>query len=199
MSFALTGDLIKRARMTQLLILINVACFIAFNILLKPYYLGLMVQYNEAVFHGQIWRLFTAMFMHANVLHIFSNMLGLFLFGATLEGIFSRKWFLATYFISGLLGNLFALILYPPNTIGLGASGAIFGLMGATFLVLAKRNPIVLLFGAIYLGFSLVSSLQPGIGFWAHLFGLIGGLLFGLLFNRREKRIRAYYDRYRRY
>lgn len=197
--YVLTGERIKKARMTQLLIIINIACFIAFNIFLDPKYWYLMVQYNEAVFQGQIWRLFTAMFIHANVFHIFSNMLGLFLFGATLEGIFSRKWFLLTYFVSGLLGNIFSLFLYPPLTIGLGASGAIYGLMGATFIILAKRNPMVFLFGAIYIGFSLYSSLMPGIGFYAHFFGLLGGLLFGLLYNRREKRIRAAYNSYDRY
>lgn len=197
--YVLTGERIKKARMAQLLIIINIACFIAFNIFLDPKYWSLMVQYNEAVFQGQIWRLFTAMFIHANVFHIFSNMLGLFLFGATLEGIFSRKWFLLTYFVSGLLGNIFSLFLYPPLTIGLGASGAIYGLMGATFIILAKRNPMVFLFGAIYIGFSLYSSLMPGIGFYAHFFGLLGGLLFGLLYNRREKRIRVAYNSYDRY
>ena len=141
----------------------------------------------------EYWRLFTSMFLHADVFHIFSNMIALLLFGAAVENNYTKFEYLIIYFISGLIGNLFSLFLLPLNTISLGASGAIFGLIGAAFILFAIDGDKFLLFlGLFYLAYFIFSSFAPGINLWAHLFGLIGGIFFGYLFFRK-KRDRDYY------
>ena len=127
------------------------------------------------------------MFVHADQLHIFSNMVALLIFGAVVELSYSKLEFLVIYFSSGIIGNIFSLFLFSPYTISLGASGAIFGLLGAAFIVIALDEDKTLIYlGLAYLAFFLLSSFQPEINLWAHLFGLIGGLGFGYLFMKNK-------------
>jgi rhomboid protease GluP len=122
-------------------------------------------------------------------------MFTLLLYGSLVEKFFKRYEYLLIYFFSGFLGNLFTLMLYPPNSLSVGASGAIFGLLGAAFVLVARSNErTVLVLAIIYLVYFLVASFQPGINAWAHLFGLIGGLLFGYLFNQKRYRTSEKYD-----
>ena len=83
---------------------------------------------------------------------------------------------------------LFSLILLPINSLSLGASGCIFGLLGAAFILLAREDQSLLLLGLLYIGYFLYSSLAPGINLWAHLFGLLGGIGFGFLFTDSQQR-----------
>jgi rhomboid protease GluP len=196
--FALTGDAIKQARVTLILIGINVISYIFLNVILynSPDYLFAMAQYNQAVWDGEVWRLITSIFVHWDISHITFNMIGLLIYGATLEHFFTKKLFLITYLTSGLLGSVFSLLLGTPFSIGAGASGAIFGIMGACFVILAKENPNYICYSLMYLGLSVYNSFQPGIGTWAHIFGLVGGLLFGYLYVRKQNDIKkAYYSR----
>lgn len=182
-------DDIKKSRLTLSLIFINSFCFIAFNYLLNVQYFYLLVQYNLAIFEGlEYWRLFTAMFLHADVMHLFSNMIALLLFGTVIEMEYSKVKYLIIYFMSGLLGNVVSLFLLPVYTISLGASGAIFGLVGAAFAMIAQEEDKSLLYlGLIYVGYFILMSFAPGINLWAHLFGLLGGVLFGFLFSKKRK------------
>jgi len=182
----------KKAKITLGLITINVVFFILFNILLGVEYLLLFSQINSKVFEGQIYRLFTSMFLHADIIHLFSNMLALLIFGTSVENNFYKYQFLLIYFVSGFLGNIFSLFLLPYDSISLGASGAIFGLIGAVFVFFAREDKSFIVFGLIYLVFFIFMSLAPGINLWAHLFGLLGGLILGYLFKNKTKRFEYY-------
>lgn len=192
--YVLDSESVKNAKFTQSLIIINILCYIIFNILLPIEFLLQLVQINEKIINGrEYYRLLTSMFLHAGSIHIFSNMIALFFFGTVVENNYSKLEYIAIYFISGLLGNLFSLILLPLDIISLGASGAIFGLIGAAFILfLVDGDKILILLGVFYLMFFIISSFSPGINLWAHLFGLIGGLIFGYLFNRKKKNIEYY-------
>ena len=186
--FVLDADSIKQSRITLSLIIINIFCFITFNIILPIEYILTLVQINSNIINGEYWRLFTSMFLHADIMHILSNMIALILFGSVVENNYSKLEYLLIYFISGLIGNLFSLLLLPLNTISLGASGAIFGLIGAAFILYTVEGEKTLIFlGLFYLAYFIVSSFAPGINLWAHLFGLLGGICFGYIFARKRK------------
>jgi rhomboid protease GluP len=191
--YAIDGDKIRHAKVTLILIIINVVCYIIFN----PSYTFdlwlLMAQINSSVLNGEVWRLLTSIFMHADLIHLLSNMYGLFAFGVTVESFFNKKEFLVAYFSSGIVGSIFTLILFPPGTLSIGASGAIFGLMAISFVILARTDKRVLLFGIIYIVFAIQTSFQPGIGTWAHIFGFLTGLLFGYLYLRKTGKINKFY------
>jgi rhomboid protease GluP len=192
--YVLDSESIKKARITQTLIIINSISFIVFNLLLPIEFILQLVQINEKIIdNGEYYRLLTSMFLHADIMHIFSNMIALLFFGTAVENNFSKIEYIIIYFISGLIGNLFSLILLPLNVISLGASGAIFGLIGAAFILFTVDGDRTIIFlGLFYLLFFIISSLAPGINLWAHLFGLIGGIIFGYLFIRRRKVIYEY-------
>ncbi|MHA1467045.1 MAG: rhomboid family intramembrane serine protease [Promethearchaeota archaeon] len=186
--YVLDADSIKQSRITLSLIIINIFCFITFNIILPIEYILTLVQINSNIINGEYWRLFTSMFLHADIMHILSNMIALILFGSVVENNYSKLEYLLIYFISGLIGNLFSLLLLPLNTISLGASGAIFGLIGAAFILYTVEGEKTLIFlGLFYLAYFIVSSFAPGINLWAHLFGLLGGICFGYIFSRKMK------------
>lgn len=182
---------LKDAKITLTLVFINFFCFIFFNFAV-PDVLLLLVQINRNILENlEVWRLFTSMFLHGDPMHIFSNMIALLLFGATVEtnNNITKMQYLIIYFVSGLIGNIFSLLLLPLDTISLGASGAIFGLIGVAFIIVAMDYQPLLLFSLFYIGFFIITSFAPGINYWAHLFGLLGGVLFGYLFYSRKRKI----------
>ncbi len=187
---------LKDARITLTLIFINVFMFFTFNFVLNQNEILFLVQINRNVIHEyEIWRLFTSMFLHGDTLHLFSNMFGLLIFGATVENnqrITNVK-YLIIYFVSGLIGNLFSLFLLPIDAISLGASGAIFGLIGVAFIIVATDSPPLLFFAIFYIAFFVIASIAPGINLWAHIFGLIGGITFGYFFYTRKRKVRLVY------
>jgi len=186
--FVLTAENFKEARITLFLISINIIIFISFNFAIEPDFL-LLAQINDKVInHYELWRLITAMFLHADILHIFSNMFGLLLFGAFLETYFTKTSYLLLYFISGLIGNIFSLILLPLDTISLGASGCVFGLIGAAIIIIAMhKDKSLLILGMMYVLLFIISSFSPGTNYFAHIFGLLGGILFGYLLRKKKK------------
>ena len=133
----------------------------------------------------QPWRMLTAVFVHSQgfIFHILLNMYTLWIFGQALEPMLGRARFLALYLISGFAGSLGVLFLTDGTTPVVGASGAIFGLMGAFLVIQRKRggnmNGLLVL-----VGINLVIGFIPGINVaWqAHLGGLIGGALTGLIY-----------------
>jgi membrane associated rhomboid family serine protease len=136
------------------------------------------------------WRLLTALFVHSqgSLLHILFNMFSLFIFGPLLEGMVGRVRFLALYLISGLGGSV-AVLLLAPFTPVVGASGAIFGLLGAYFVIQRKLggNNVQLL---IVIGLNLVIGFLPGtnIAWQAHLGGLVVGSAVALVYLRTRRR-----------
>ncbi len=177
---------IKKARITLVLITINVMAYFIINVGLGQDYVILLSQINENVYEGEVYRLFTAMFLHADLLHLFNNMIFLFLFGIGIESNYRRIEYIVIYFMSGFIGNLFSLFLLSLNVISLGASGCVFGLIGAAIMSYIRYDKSAVLFGAIYLMFFLFQSIGPEINIWAHLFGGLFGLLFGYLINKNK-------------
>ncbi len=173
------------------LIGINVIFFIltlAYPSLL--YFMG----FHPALFAARPWTIISNMFAHYGLWHIIANMFTLYFFGRNVLYLVGRDNFLAVYFIGGIVGNLFFMALWPPDALGVGASGAIFALGGAMavmrpkFKVLIFPIPIPMsLWIAIIVGF-VVLSFVPGIAWQAHLGGLISGVVAGLFFKRRQRR-----------
>ncbi|MEK6272532.1 MAG: rhomboid family intramembrane serine protease [Actinomycetota bacterium] len=141
------------------------------------------------VANGEVWRIVTSGFLHAGFLHIAINMVALFILGTLLEPGVGTPRFLAVYFVSLLAGSFGALLLDPHETT-VGASGAIFGLMSAAFIIARHRGLEQL---ASQIGFYVILNVVftfgfPGISVGGHLGGLIGGALAALLITSTERR-----------
>jgi rhomboid protease GluP len=169
---------------TFVLIAANVAVYAYTSVLSQSlttseYITNTYGQYNYYVWNGEAWRLFTALFIHADPLHIFGNMFFLLIFGLRAEDMFDFKEYLLVYFLSGFCGGLLTLVFWPANTVSVGASGAIFGVLGAT-LVYARRSIGQSIMSAlIYAFFLFIINIGPNVNFLAHLGGLATGLLIG--------------------
>jgi len=145
----------------------------------------------EGVAEGQWYRLVTAMFLHEAPWHLAFNMLGLWWLGGPLEAVLGRVRFLALYLLSGLAGSALTYWIAEPNLPSLGASGAIFGLLGATIVLMRRLNydmrPVFMI-----LALNLVITFNPwgGIAWQAHVGGLVAGVLIGIamLHAPRERR-----------
>jgi membrane associated rhomboid family serine protease len=134
------------------------------------------------VVDGEYYRLLTAAFLHAGVFHILLNMFALAQLGPVLEHALGRVRFIALYLLSALGGSVLSYLLSPPNTLGVGASGAIFGLFGAYYVVVRRlggetRSILVLLAVNLVITFSI-----PIIDWRAHLGGLVVGLVLASAF-----------------
>ena len=141
------------------------------------------VLFGPAVAQGDWWRLITAPFLHYGILHIGMNMLVLWFIGPALEGYFGHWRFALVYVVSGLAGSAGALI-WSPNALTVGASGAIWGLMGAAVVLEARR---IYVFGGQAMGlvvFNLIFTLLiPGVSIGGHIGGGIGGAVAALAFS----------------
>jgi membrane associated rhomboid family serine protease len=162
-----------------------------------------------------VLRMFTSMFLHADVLHIFGNMLFLYVFGDNVEDRMGHVKFLFFYLFSGFAASLAHFMIDPFSMVpAIGASGAISGVMGAYMVMFPfarvrvfYRFFMVRLPAVVYLGFwflmQLFESMLPeyaGIAYWAHIGGFITGVIVALLFFRKErKRPVAQYSYYYSY
>lgn len=152
-------------------------------------------QYNYLVFHGWYYQLFTSMFIHASIAHIAGNMLFLFIFGLRGEEMFSLSEYLGIYFVGGLAGNVLSLAL-GPSLISVGASGAIFSMFGAC-VIYTRRSVRQSILGALVYGFFLLFiSAGPGVNDFAHIGGLVFGLLTGYLIGTSRKPSEQYSVKY---
>ena len=152
-----------------------------------------------AIADGQYWRLFSAIFLHAGLLHIGFNAYALWLFGRGIEGSLGRTWFVVIYFVSGFLASAASYAFGPVTALAVGASGAIFGIFGAFIAYNYRRRHTAI--GAANLRSALTLVLLNAllaIGYraidWrAHLGGLVAGLLVGYaadaLGSRRNARL----------
>ena len=134
------------------------------------------------------WRILTSGFLHFSIIHILSNMYVLYWVGRLLEPAIGTRRFVAIYF-TGLLAGSLGVLAISPHSVTVGASGAIFGLMGAAFTEAQRRgidqvrNQLVIL---IVINLALTLSL-PNISIGAHLGGLIGGGLATLGFQQGDR------------
>ena len=131
---------------------------------------------------GQYYRLVTSAFMHGGILHIVFNMWVLYLLGPQLEAVLGRARFLTLYLLSALGGSAVSFVFSPANAPSVGASGAIFGLMGATLVIgRAMRQDVASIVG--FIGINLVLGfVLPNIDWRAHVGGLVVGAAVAALF-----------------
>jgi membrane associated rhomboid family serine protease len=150
------------------------------------------ILYGPLVAQGEWWRLITAAFLHASLLHIAFNMLALWWFGAALENALGRVRYLLLYLVSGLAGSAGAILLNP-TTPSLGASGAIFGIFGAALVLERQRNYVVGGSALTVIVVNLIISFTvSGISIGGHLGGLAGGILATLALSRFGRGNAAY-------
>ncbi|MBE6052605.1 MAG: rhomboid family intramembrane serine protease [Clostridium sartagoforme] len=189
---------IKEYKFTYSIILINILVFLveifkARNIIDIDIYtlLEMGAKVNVFINNGEYYRLFTAAFLHGGIIHIFFNMSALNIIGREVETVYGGKKFLAIYFASALGGNIFS-YLFKPDSISVGASGAIFGLLGAMLLFGIKERSKV---GKSYMkniletiGLNVVIGITiPNIDNFAHMGGLVVGFIVSLILFKRKQ------------
>ena len=187
------------ALLTKALIVVNVGVFLwqvgSGGSLTQPY----GWPYQEGALHGYSvaagdwWRLVTTMFLHGSIVHLALNMLFLWWIGAPVEEAIGRARYALLYFVSGLAGSAGALLLTHPDVPTVGASGALFGILGAAFVFERQRNYVLgggaLTIIVLNLAFTFTIS---GISIGGHLGGLAGGALAGLALSRLGRAHAAY-------
>lgn len=183
---------------TYALIIINVLVFISMYIfghgsedIRTLYSFGALDKVSVVNYH-EYYRLITSAFLHKGFLHLICNMYALYILGSEIESYFGKLKYLFIYFISALVGSLVSLVFISENTISAGASGAIFGLMGALlyfgYYYRAMLNnaitkqivPLILL--NLFIGF-----ISSDINNFAHLGGLFGGLIASMIVGVKYK------------
>jgi rhomboid protease GluP len=146
---------------------------------------ALGVKDNSLILHGQLWRLFTPIFLHGSILHIAFNMYALFYIGSMTERFYGHARFLVLFMLSGFAGNVISFMFSSYDS--LGSSTSIFGLLGAEGVLIYQNREIfgpiarralsqVIIIGVV----NLILGLTPGsaIDNWGHIGGLVGGTLF---------------------
>lgn len=178
---------------TTILIALNIIMFLL-SVFDYSFVINTFANYYLNVKNGEVYRLITAAFVHANILHIFFNMYALYALGPQIEKFYGRKRYLLIYLGSALLGSLLSVVL--TNNVSVGASGAIFGLFGAMLYFGYKYRatldgflrsgiiPVIVI--NLLLGFMI-----PGIDVYGHIGGLLGGLVLSYAFgvvNKENKK-----------
>ncbi len=143
--------------------------------------------FGPLIADGQYWRLFTAMFVHVGLWHIFFNSFALLIFGRLVERYYGHFRFIAIYVLAGLAGSVAS---YLMNSIGIaaGASGAIFGVLGAlAAFFLTQRRVLGKMAQRSLYGLLIIAAINlfigvtvPGIDNWAHMGGFVAGFFIGL-------------------
>ncbi|MBQ8983776.1 MAG: rhomboid family intramembrane serine protease [Lachnospiraceae bacterium] len=181
---------------TVTLALLNILC----------YFIPILTGYNETVLtmgalwgpgiieRGEWYRLLSSMFLHADFRHISNNMISLLLLGNVLEPMIGKWKYLCLYIVSGIAGGLLSLLTggFYDNTMSIGASGAIFGIMGGILIskiVMRDKLPGISLGWMIWMCISsIIDGFQTeGIDNAGHIGGFIGGLVMGGLFIWYQK------------
>ncbi|GGU80807.1 rhomboid family intramembrane serine protease [Streptomyces albospinus] len=184
---------------TKILLGINAAVFVAVlasgsGLVDRLDMLGLALDPSRyqlvGVAHGEWYRLLTAIFLHQQIPHIAFNMLSLWWLGPPLEAALGRLRYITLYLLAGLGGSALTYLLAAQNQPSLGASGAIFGLLGATAVLMRRlrydMKPVLILLG-LNLAFTF---LWPNIAWQAHVGGLVVGaaVAFGMVHAPRDRR-----------
>ena len=152
-------------------------------------FLGLI----PAVILDRPWTIITSIFVHGSIGHILANMITLYFFGRYLCALLGERKFLLVYFIGGILGNILYILLAPPLSIAIGASGAVFALGGVLAVMRPRLRvfvfpiPVPLPLWAAVIGGFLIISFFPNVAWQAHLGGMAFGLTIGYFFRKRER------------
>lgn len=201
-SYVPSRTIVRHSPITIVLIVLNIAIFIAELITgnLSQVFLGttdstlvsLYGLYPPAVQGGEWWRLFTSMFLHSGIMHIFFNMLTLYSIGWIIEREFGWFRYLLIYLLSGLCGGLFTCFIELARTgahLTVGASGAIFGLFGALLgLGLRTKNWSYARSTLINIIWMLLPGFfSAGVSITSHIGGVLGGIVLGLSMSKKGK------------
>ena len=148
--------------------------------------------YAPGVRSGEWYRLVTHLFLHGDIMHLANNMLILFCLGNALEHYLGKFSYAGIYFFSGILAGLGSVVYNTDNTVSVGASGAVFGVVGAmAWLVIKNRGRLMGFTGPRMLIFVLMSVYagfaDQGVDNAAHIAGLIAGFLLAILIYRKQE------------
>ena len=181
----------KKPVITYALIVLNVMMYMAVVLFGNELFYALSDN-RDAVLSGQVYRMISSMFIHADIIHLLFNMYALYILGPQVERYYGKTKFTLIYFISGLMGSLFSCVFMSSNTYSMGASGAIFGLLGsiayftyyyrATLQGLLRSQVIPVILINLSLGLFI-----SGIDMMGHVGGLIGGLLISMAIGIGDK------------
>ncbi len=148
---------------------------------------------QPAIFLHRPWTILTSLFIHSGLWHIITNMLTFYFFGSYLSRLIGESKLLIVYFCGGIAGSVLFILLGPPYSIAIGASGAVFALGGALTVMRPKLRvfifpiPIPIPLWAAVIGGFFIISLFPHVAWQAHLGGLVFGLIAGYFFRKRER------------
>ncbi len=146
-------------------------------------------QFNLAVFQGHVYQLLTSIFVHVDLVHLLSNCLFLLVFGLKAEERLLSWQYYLVFIISGLMGGILSFV-YGPISISAGASGAIFGLLGADLTLMYLHERTKSFWGYVASGvifFFIMSFGSPNVNLFAHAIGLITGAIIPFIFKKRRK------------
>ena len=185
---------IRKEPVTVALILINVLVFIVVELTGTSQNAWHVLEYGAAytpyiVGNGEVYRLFTSMFLHFGIEHLVNNILVLFVLGSRLEQVIGKIRFLLIYLLGGIAGNIFSLFLelwQQDFSVSAGASGAVFAVMGAMIYVVVRNKgwlgdlsmKQILIMAAFSLYFGFASS---GVDNAAHVGGLLAGFVLAVV------------------
>ena len=188
----------KKPWVTYIIMGINIlvyllTAFLSNDIMISDYhvliYLGAKV--NELISAGEYYRLVTNIFLHGGLIHLALNMYSLYIIGPLVEKVYGRVKYIAIYFIAGIVASLFSYIF--SKGLSIGASGAIFGVLGATLIFAIKikktigkdfyNNILQVMVVNLIIGFSI-----PNIDNFAHIGGILGGMTMGKIFQTYKKK-----------
>lgn len=182
----------KKPVVTYILIVINLMVFLYGVLHGNDELINMFGNNYELVQNGEFYRLFTCMFVHADILHILFNMIALYSIGPVVERYYGKSKFLLIYLVSGLLGSIFSGVFMTADSISIGASGAIFGLLGsicyftyyyrATLQGILRGSIMPVIIINLVIGF-----LSTSIDLSAHIGGLIGGILISMAIGIGDK------------
>ena len=188
--------------MTVLFILLNILIFLVVDFTGGSENTAHMIECGAAyppliLENGEIYRLFTCMFLHFGIEHLLNNMLVLFVLGSRLEQVIGKIKFLLIYLIGGVLGNVISLLIELRTqdfAVSAGASGAVFAVMGAMIYIvirnkgwlgdLSMRQILVMAAFSLYFGFA-----STGVDNTAHVGGMVSGFFLAVIFYHPGRKI----------
>lgn len=190
----------KSAFVTMILLTINIIVFVLSSLYLPVLYSKGAMYTAAVISEGEIYRILSAIFLHANVNHLFNNMIMLLLVGAIIENYVGHGLFAVIYILAGIFGNLLSMSYEIKNDltwVSVGASGAVMGLVGYLVVwIVINRDRLIkdksMLIRLLLLLLFVIDAcfFQEGANTVAHLGGFITGFVFGviniIIFNNRK-------------
>ena len=175
----------KKPIVTYIIIVLNLMVFLYGMLHSNDELINIFGNNYELVQKGQFYRLLTCMFVHGSIMHLLLNMYALYTIGPVVERYYGKSKYIFIYLVSGLLGSVFSSVFMSAGSISIGASGAIFGLLGsicyftyyyrATLQGILRESIVPVIIINLIIGFML-----PSVDLVAHIGGLLGGILVSM-------------------